>query len=77
TTRLNNKRSRSQVISSSNKSKKQCLIKTSDSILSSTPPPPPRPPSTLPIVNNPDEHLFRKPLVTYNNLPPITIEQLL
>ncbi|CAF2044857.1 unnamed protein product [Rotaria magnacalcarata] len=76
TTRLNNKRSRSQVISSSNKSKKQCLIKTSDSILSSTPPPP-RPPSTLPIVNNPDEHLFRKPLVTYNNLPPITIEQLL
>jgi hypothetical protein len=32
----------------------------------------------FPFVNhNPDEHIFRKPLITNHNLPPITIEQLL
>lgn len=69
TVKSNNKRSRSQR-TSSNESKRSCLVKTSDSIVSSSP-------SILPIVNNPDEHVFRKPLTTYNNLPPITIEQLL
>ncbi|CAF1324266.1 unnamed protein product [Rotaria sordida] len=69
TTKLNNKRNRSQSISP-NESKKPCLTKTSNSILSSSP-------TILPIVNNSDEHLFRKPLITNNNLPPITIEQLL
>jgi len=68
-TKSNKKRSRSQTVSP-NESKKSRLIKTSDPILSSSPP-------ILPIVNNHDEHVFRKPLVTNNILPPITIEQLL
>ncbi|CAF2400534.1 unnamed protein product [Rotaria sp. Silwood2] len=69
TTKSNHKRSRNETIPPT-ASKKPCLIKTSDSILSSSP-------TILPIVNNPDEHLFRKPSITNNNLPPITIEQLL
>lgn len=35
------------------------------------------PPCLLPLVNNPDEHIFRRPTITKPNLPPITIEQLL
>jgi hypothetical protein len=70
-TKSNKKRNRSQTVSS-NESKKSRLTKTSDSINSSSPPPIPPP-----TVNNNDEHLFRKPLITNNNLPPITIEQLL
>jgi hypothetical protein len=72
-TKSNKKRSRSQTISS-NDSKKSRLIKTSDQIFSSSSPHP-----ILPILNNNtnDEHLFRKSLITNNNLPPITIEQLL
>jgi len=69
-TKSNKKRNRSQTVSS-NESKKSRLIKTSDQIHSSTSPP------ILPIVNNNDDYLFRKPLITNNNLPPITIEQLL
>ncbi|CAF3396452.1 unnamed protein product [Rotaria sp. Silwood1] len=69
TAKPNNKRNRSETISP-NESKKPCLIKTSESIVSSSS-------TILPIVNNPDEHSFRKPLITNNNLPPITIEQLL
>lgn len=34
-------------------------------------------PSLLPLVNNPDEHIFRRPTITNTSLPPITIEQLL
>jgi hypothetical protein len=68
-TKSNKKRNRSQTVSS-NESKKSRLTKTSDPILPSSPP-------ILPIVNNSDEHLFRKPLIINNNLPPITIEQLL
>ncbi|CAF0823527.1 unnamed protein product [Adineta steineri] len=67
--KLNKKRNRSQTVSS-NDSKKSRLIKTSDSILTSSPP-------ILSNVNNNDEHLFRKPLITNNNLPPITVEQIL
>jgi hypothetical protein len=73
-TKSNKKRNRSQTISP-NESKKSRLIQTSDQIHS--PSSPPAPPPILPIVNNNDEHLFRKPLITNNNLPPITIEQLL
>jgi hypothetical protein len=61
-TKSSKKRTRSQTISSIETKKSR-----SDQILS----------SFSPIVNNPDEHLFRKPLITNNNLPPITIEQLL
>lgn len=71
TVKPNNKRSRSQTTTTTaNESKKPCFIKTSDSIL-------PSPSPILPFINTHDEHVFRKPLVTYNNLPPITIEQLL
>lgn len=42
-------------------SKKSCLIQSSDSIP----------------IYSPDAHLFRKPLLIHQNLPPITIEQLL
>jgi hypothetical protein len=69
TTKSTKKRGRSQTISLNDR-KKSRLIKTSDPIPSSSPPPPP-------IVNNNDEHLFRKPLITHNNLPPITVEQIL
>jgi hypothetical protein len=69
-TKSNKKRNRSQT-TPSNESKKSRLVKTSDPIRPSSPP------SILPIVNNTDEHLFRKPLIINNNLPPITIEQLL
>ncbi len=62
-TKSNKKRNRSQT-QSSTESKKSRSIKTSD-------------PSPPPTVNNPDEHVFRKPIIINNNLPPITIEQLL
>lgn len=78
----NKKRSRSQTIATPD-SKKSRLTKTSDQILSSSTP-------IIPIINTTttttlsphlltsnDEYLFRKPLITNNNLPPITIEQLL
>jgi hypothetical protein len=65
-TSSNKKRSRSQTTSST-ESKKSRSTKTSDQEIF----------SSSPIVNNPDEHIFRKPLITNHNLPPITIEQLL
>jgi hypothetical protein len=61
------KRNRSQT--TPNKTKKARLTKASDPILPST--------SVLPVVKNNDEHLFRRPFLTNNNLPPVTIEQLL
>ncbi|CAF0764074.1 unnamed protein product [Adineta ricciae] len=75
TAKSTKKRARSQTVPSHD-SKKTRSIKASDFILSTSPSP------VLPLVNNHinninDEHLFRKPLLTNNNLPPITIEQIL
>lgn len=75
TAKSTKKRTRSQTVPSHD-SKKTRSIKASDPILSTLPSP------VLPLVNNHfnninDEHLFRKPLLTNNNLPPITIEQIL
>ena len=68
-TKSNRKRGRSQT-TPLNDSKKSRSMRISNPILSSSS-------SSSPPFNNNDEHLFRKPLITNNNLPPITVEQIL
>ena len=68
----NKKRNRSQTnLSVANKkSRSTTTIRSNPEHLPSMSP-------LLPFVNNPNDHIFRKPTITNNNLPPITIEQLL
>lgn len=67
----NKKRNRSQTNPSmTNKKSRSTTITSHPEYLPSIPP-------LLPFVNSPNEHIFRKPTITNNNLPPITIEQLL